>query len=555
MGGEGTGASTTAIAAPVAIELRDIVKRFPGVVANDGVNLTVRTGTIHAIVGENGAGKSTLMKTLYGAHRPDEGTVVVDGTERHFRSPADAIEAGIGMVFQHFMLADNFTVWENIVLGQEPGTPIKLDTRGARRRIRELADRYGLDVDPDDLVADLGVGAKQRVEILKVLYRGARILILDEPTAVLVPHEVEELFASLRDLTDHGATVIFISHKLDEVLGNADAITVIRAGRTVGEVDDPTTVSARQLAEMMVGSELPSPETREKTVRDEVLLWVRDLTVELGNQPLVPQPITGGDAASQAMVTQASISSETAVPAGTLRALDHVSFQVHAGEIVGIAGVEGNGQTELVEAIMGLREATGSVLLEGANLGGMATVDRRLRGLGYIPEDRQRDGMVLSFPLWENVLLGHQGGPPFVRGGFTDRGAIRERTKQIVRGFDVRTPSIEVPAFTLSGGNQQKLIVGREMMSEPRVLLAAHPTRGVDVGAQAVIWDILRDARAQGLATLLVSADLEELIGLSDRLLVMLRGRVVAELDPSSVTPVELGTYMTGADPGQEQQP
>jgi ABC-type uncharacterized transport system ATPase subunit len=550
MGGDGTGApgaATTAVDAPVAIELRDIVKRFPGVVANDGVNLTVRTGTVHAIVGENGAGKSTLMKTLYGAHRPDEGTVVVDGTERHFRSPADAIEAGIGMVFQHFMLADNFTVWENIVLGQEPGSPVKLDVRGARRRIIELAGRYGLDVDPDELVADLGVGEKQRVEILKILYRGARILILDEPTAVLVPHEVEELFASLRDLTDHGATVIFISHKLDEVLGNADAITVIRAGRTVGEVDDPATVSAHQLAEMMVGSELPSPETREKTVRDEVLLWVRDLTVELGNQPIVPQPITGGDAASQAMVTQASLSSETAVPVGTLRALDHVSFQVHAGEIVGVAGVEGNGQSELVEAIMGLRVASGSVLLEGENLDGVHTVDRRLRGIGYIPEDRQRDGMVLSFPLWENVLLGHQGGPPFVRGGFTDRGAIRDRTKRIVTEFDVRTPSIEVPAFTLSGGNQQKLIVGREMTSEPRVLIAAHPTRGVDVGAQAVIWDILRDARAQGLATLLVSADLEELIGLSDRLLVMLRGRVVAELDPSSVTPVELGSYMTGA--------
>ena len=532
---------------PIAIELRDIVKRFPGVVANDGVNLTVRTGTIHAIVGENGAGKSTLMKTLYGAHRPDEGTVVVDGTERHFRSPADAIEAGIGMVFQHFMLAENFTVWENIVLGQEPGTPVMLDVKGARRRITELAERYGLDVDPDELVADLGVGEKQRVEILKVLYRGARILILDEPTAVLVPHEVEELFSSLRDLTEHGATVIFISHKLDEVLGHADAITVIRAGRTVGEVDDPSAVTARQLAEMMVGSELPSPETREKTVREEVLLWVRDLTVELGNQPLVPQPISGGDAASQAMVTQASLSTETSVPAGTLRALDHVSFQVHAGEIVGVAGVEGNGQTELVEAIMGLREASGAVLLQGENLDGVHTVDRRLRGIGYIPEDRQRDGMVLSFPLWENVLLGHQGGPPFVRGGFTDRGAIRDRTKRIVTDFDVRTPSIEVPAFTLSGGNQQKLIVGREMTSEPRVLVAAHPTRGVDVGAQAVIWDILRDARAQGLATLLVSADLEELIGLSDRLLVMLRGRVVAELDPSSVTPAELGSYMTGA--------
>jgi general nucleoside transport system ATP-binding protein len=549
MGGDGAGPVTTAdeVAAPTAIELRDIVKRFPGVVANDGVDLTVRAGTIHAIVGENGAGKSTLMKTLYGAHRPDEGTVVVEGRERHFRSPGDAIDAGIGMVFQHFMLADNFTVWENIVLGSEPGNPVVLDVRGARRRIRELSERYGLDVEPDELVADLGVGDKQRVEILKVLYRGARILILDEPTAVLVPHEVGELFGSLRDLTSHGATVVFISHKLDEVLGNADAITVIRAGRTVGEIDDPSTVTARQLAELMVGSELPSPETRERTVRQQVLLEVRDLTVEAALGQLVPQPLVPGDLAGQELITQVAARPEDTMPATALRALDHASFSVHAGEIVGVAGVEGNGQTELVEAILGLREATGHVFLEGDDLRGVPTSQRRLRGVGYVPEDRQRDGMVLAFPLWENVLLGHQGGPPFVRHGFIDRGALKERTTEIVTAFDVRTPGIDVPAFTLSGGNQQKLIVGREMLSEPRVLVAAHPTRGVDVGAQAVIWDILRDARAQGLATLLVSADLEELIGLSDRLLVMLRGRVVAELDPSSVTPAELGSYMTGA--------
>ncbi len=531
--------------APVAIELRDIVKRFPGVVANDGVSLTVRTGTIHAIVGENGAGKSTLMKTLYGAHRPDEGTVVVNGVERHFRSPADAIAAGIGMVFQHFMLADNFTVWENIVLGSEPGTPAKLDIRGARKRIRDLAERYGLDIETDELVADLGVGEKQRVEILKVLYRGASILILDEPTAVLVPHEVDELFASLRDLTLHGSTVVFISHKLDEVLDHADAITVIRAGRTVGEVDDPSAVTSRELAEMMVGSELPSPETRERTVRPEVLLEVRNLTIGAGPSAPLEGPVTPFGASQQNLVTDEA--SPVAL-ATAHRPLDDVSFSVHAGEILGIAGVEGNGQSELVEAVMGLRQASGVVLLGGDDLGGVTTLDRRMRGIGYIPEDRQRDGMVLSFPIWENVLLGHQGEHAFVRGGFVDRAEVRQRTRAIVAEFDVRTPGIEVPAFTLSGGNQQKLIVGREMMSEPKVLVASHPTRGVDVGAQAVIWDILRDARSRGLATLLVSADLEELIGLSDRLLVMLRGRVVAELDPSVVTPAELGSYMTGAD-------
>jgi simple sugar transport system ATP-binding protein len=507
---------------PIAIELRDIVKRFPGVVANDGVNLTVRQGTIHAIVGENGAGKSTLMKTLYGAHRPDEGTVVVDGSERHFRTPKDAIAAGIGMVFQHFMLADNLTVWENIVLGQEPGRAWRLDVKSARARLRELGEQYGLQVDPDALIADLGVGEKQRVEILKVLYRGARILILDEPTAVLVPHEVDELFASLRELTSQGSTAIFISHKLDEVLEYADAITVIRAGRTVGEIDDPSSVTAHDLAELMVGAELPSPETRESTVTEVVRFEVRDLSV-------------------------AAEEDEPAHERAAARLLlDHVSLQIHAGEIVGVAGVEGNGQNELIEAVVGLRPASGTVLLEGEDISHLGTRERRERGIGYIPQDRQKDGLVLPMTIWENVMLGHQTVRPFVRGMMVDRGGAHERTALVIEEFDVRTPGADVPAYTLSGGNQQKLVVGREMTAEPTVLIAAHPTRGVDVGAQAAIWDILRDARAKGLATLLVSADLEELIGLSDRLLVMLRGKVVAELDPSQVTPGELGSYMTG---------
>jgi ABC-type uncharacterized transport system ATPase subunit len=501
----------------VAIELRDIVKRFPGVVANDGVNLTVHRGTIHAIVGENGAGKSTLMKTLYGAHRPDEGVVTVHDIARQFRSPKDAIAAGIGMVFQHFMLADNLSVWENIVLGQEPRLSWRLDQRRARSSIAELGERYGLAVDPDVLVGDLGVGDKQRVEILKVLYRGAEILILDEPTAVLVPHEVEELFRSLRELSAGGSTVIFISHKLDEVLRYADAITVIRAGRTVAEVADPTSVTAHELGELMVGSELPTPETALRLVDDHVRLEVRDLTV------------IGADSGR--------------------RALDAVSLRVHTGEIVGIAGVEGNGQTELIEAIMGLRPATGGVWLEGIDLTALTTLERRATGVGYIPEDRQRDGLVLEMPLWENAMLGHQGAPPFATGAWVDRLAARRRTDEIIADFDVRTPGPDVPAFTLSGGNQQKLIVGREMAAQPRVLVAANPTRGVDVGAQAVIWDILRAARDAGLATLLVSADLEELMGLSDRLLVMLRGAVVAEMDPRSITPGELGSTMTGATP------
>ena len=502
----------------VAIELRDIVKRFPGVVANDGVNLTVQRGTIHAIVGENGAGKSTLMKTLYGAHRPDEGTVTIDGVEQHFRSPKDAIATGIGMVFQHFMLADNFEVWENVVLGDEPGSQGRIDRRGACDRLRQLSAEYGLEVDPEEYASELGVGEKQRVEILKVLYRGARILILDEPTAVLVPQEVDELFASLRGLTAGGATIIFISHKLDEVLGVADAITVIRDGRTVAEIDDPSSVTARQLAELMVGSELPSPETRERKQRDQVLMRVAGLTLPGEGRPL----------------------------------LEDVDITVHAGEIVGIAGVEGNGQTELIEAIIGLHSAQGLIELNGVDASTLTTSDRRIGGLGYIPEDRHHDGLILPAPLWENTMLGHQRQAPFARGFFIDRKAAIRRTEQVIADFDVRTPGPEVPAFTLSGGNQQKLVVGREMLAEPTVLLAAHPTRGVDVGAQAAIWDIIRDAREKGLGVLLVSADLDELIGLSDRLLVMLRGRIVADLDPATVTPADLGSFMTGAKSGED---
>ncbi|UOY01144.1 ABC transporter ATP-binding protein [Blastococcus sp. PRF04-17] len=505
--------------APYAVELRGITKRFPGVVANRDIELTVRRGEVHAIVGENGAGKSTLMKTLYGEHRPDEGTIRVDGREMTFRSPSDAIAAGIGMVHQHFMLADNFTVLENIVLGSEPTRGGRLDRAEARRRIVEISDRYSLDLQPDVLVEDLGVGARQRVEIAKVLYRDARILILDEPTAVLVPHEVHELFGNLAELTREGLTVIFISHKLDEVRRVADSITVIRRGTTVGTAD-PRTTTVRQLAELMVGAELPSPETRTSTVRDEPVLVVENLTLR--------------------------------TPEG--RALiDDVALTVRAGEVVGIAGVEGNGQAELVDAIMGLRPlASGTVRLDGGT-GGLeditawSTRARREAGLGFIPEDRHRQGMLLEAPLWENRILGHQTRPPAAKGQFIDRKAARADTERIMQQYDVRAPGPDTLAVALSGGNQQKLIVGREMSSNPRLLIAAHPTRGVDVGAQAAIWELLKDARAEGMGILLISADLDELIGLSDTLHVMLRGRLVATLDPSRVTPEELGGHMTGA--------
>ena len=509
----------TETAAPqvLAIELRGIVKRFPGVVANDGVNLRVRSGSVHAIVGENGAGKSTLMKTLYGAHRPDEGEIMLAGEHVTLKSPREAIARGIGMVFQHFMLADNLTVWENVVLGDEPGSRTHLSHKMARDAIVELGARYGLRVNPDSYVSDLGVGDKQRVEILKVLFRGARIIILDEPTAVLVPQEVQALFTSLRSLTAEGVTVIFISHKLDEVLSVADDITVIRAGRTVGEVA-PADVTAHDLAEMMVGRELPRPVPRTDAPSEKVEIQLDRVTVAgLGDRD----------------------------------ALHEVSLSVRLGEVVGIAGVEGNGQSELLDAIMGLRHLkSGSISVAGHSIDALSTRDRRESGIGYIPEDRQKDGLCLAAPLWENVMLGHQGSRPFSLRGWINRLAAKKATREIIAAYDVRTPSAEVAAAALSGGNQQKLIVGREMTAAPSVLIAAHPTRGIDVGAQAAIWDHIRAARTKGLAVLLVSADLEELLALSDTLLVMLRGEVVAQVDPHTVTTADLGAYMTGARKG-----
>ncbi|MDQ1625838.1 MAG: ral nucleoside transport system ATP-binding protein, partial [Actinomycetota bacterium] len=432
---------------------------------------------------------------------------------------------GIGMVHQHIMLADNLTVLENVVLGAEKLHGIG---DGARRKIMEISGSYGLDIEPDVLVEDLGVGDRQRVEILKVLYRGARILILDEPTAVLVPQEVDELFDNLRELKAEGLTVIFISHKLDEVLAVADEITVIRRGTTVATVH-PKDVTARQLAELMVGSELPTPETRESTVTAEVVLQVDGLTLT-APVPRGARPVDEGREAT------------------TRRLLDDVSFTIHRGEVLGLAGVEGNGQAELVEAVMGMRPgARGSVELDGSDISDWTTRQRREAGIAYVPEDRHRQGLLLEAPLWENRILGHQTERPNVKGPWIDRAGARADSERIVRDYDVRTPGIDVLASALSGGNQQKFIVGREMSGKPKVLIAAHPTRGVDVGAQAAIWDHIRAARRNGLGVLLISADLDELIGLSDSIRAILRGRLVGEFDPAEVTPEQLGSAMTGA--------
>ncbi|NKQ57970.1 ABC transporter ATP-binding protein [Amycolatopsis sp. K13G38] len=500
------------------VELSGITKRFPGVVANSDVNLTVNAGEVHAVCGENGAGKSTLMKILYGMQQPDEGTITINGGQVRLRNPQDAIRAGIGMVHQHFMLADNLTVRENVLLGAESLHGIG---RKAGARLAELAKQTGLEAPLDALVESLGVADRQRVEIVKVLYRGAKIIILDEPTAVLVPQEVDALFDTVREMREQGFTFIFISHKLDEVRAIADTVTVIRRGTTVGTVD-PKTVSSRELAEMMIGSQLPSPQTRESTVTDREVLRVRGLGLK-------------------AEGTDRSV-------------LDDISFTVHAGEVLGIAGVEGNGQTELVETIMGLRKQTaGKIELVDADgkareLSRLGTLARREAGIGYIAEDRTRHGLLLTQPLWANRILGYQSREPVSRGQLLDISGTRKDTERIVHDYDVRTPGIDVPAGALSGGNQQKLVVGRELSGAPVLLIASHPTRGVDVGAQALIWEQIRQARHQGLAVLLISADLDELIGLSDTIQVMLRGRLVSEADPATVTPQELGSAMTGAE-------
>jgi simple sugar transport system ATP-binding protein len=502
----------------LAIELVDITKRFPGVVANDKVNLRVEEGEIHAIVGENGAGKSTLMKILYGMQPPDEGRMLVHGEEVRFHSPSDAIERGIGMVHQHFMLADNLTVLENVILGSEPVRSLdRIDFDDARAHLQQVGEAYGLDVHPDELVEKLEVGERQRIEIIKVLYRGAKILILDEPTAVLVPQEVEALFDNLRELKATGSTIIFIDHKLMEVLEIADSITVLRQGQTVATVK-PEDVTPADLAELMVGSELPTPDTTESTVTDEVALSISGLTIFEGGRSVV----------------------------------ESASLTVHRGEIVGIAGVEGNGQAELIAAIIGIEQpVTGTITLMGEDITHWSVRRRREAGIGYVPQDRQTEGLLMNSPLWENAALGHQTQEPYSKGWWIDRKGSRRRTEEIREEFNVKTPSVDVSAYALSGGNQQKLIIGREMTADPKVLIAAHPTRGIDVGAQAAVWQSIRDARSAGLATLLISADLDELIGLSDTILVMFHGRIVARLDPGQVTPRDLGSYMTGAAEGQ----
>jgi len=502
------------------IELHGITKHFPGVTANDQVDLTVRTGEIHAIVGENGAGKSTLMRILYGLYQPDAGTITVKGRPATIDGPRAALAHGIGMVHQHFMLIPVFTVAENVILGNEPTTGIgRLRLREAEAEIAELCRRHGFALDPAAKVEALSVGEQQRVEIIKVLYRGAELLILDEPTAVLVPQEVDELFANLRRLKEQGKTIIFISHKLDEVLEISDRITVLRRGRVVGTVEAAATTKP-QLAEMMVG---------------------RPVLLELAHPP-----VSRGEARLEARAVT------VATGVGRRRhPVRHVSLSVHAGEIYGIAGVEGNGQTELVEALVGLRPiVTGQLLIEGRDVTQQSARAIRLMGVAHIPEDRHRRGLALPMAVWENMILGHHYRDDFVNGLLVDRPAVDRFVAQRVRDYDIRVADTDAPALALSGGNQQKVIVAREFSFAPRVLVAAQPTRGLDIGATEFVQRQLLAARAGGMAVLLVSAWLEEILSLADRIGVMYGGELVAEFERGQVSAAELGLYMTGTKRG-----
>jgi general nucleoside transport system ATP-binding protein len=498
--------------APPLVVMEHITKRFPGVVANDDVSLELRPGEVHALIGENGAGKSTLMRILYGMYPASEGRILLGGEEVSITSPRVALQHGIGMVHQHFVLVDPFTVTENVILGDE-GSAI-LDMESAHRKVAELALTYGFQVRPSALIEDLSVGEEQRVEILKALFRGVEILILDEPTAVLTPLEAKDLFANLRRLRDDGKAIAFISHKLDEVLDIADRITVLRGGKVVGETT-PAQTSKAKLAQMMVGR--------------PVLFRLEKPDVEIGEPILEIEGLLGEGN------------------------LNGIGLQVRAREILGVAGVEGNGQRELAETLIGLRKpGSGMIRLGGTDVTGWSVADIRNAGVAYIPEDRHEQGLVLDMTVWENAVLGREDDRPFTsRMGILFIQKIKEMAKRLVKLFDVRTRSINVNASTLSGGNQQKLVLARELDTSPKLLIASQPTRGLDVGAIEFVWSQILNQKEEGRGVLLISAELDEIYALSDRIVTIYEGRITGEYPPDA-PPEELGVGMLGATDAAE---
>ncbi|MBZ0299310.1 MAG: ABC transporter ATP-binding protein [Anaerolineae bacterium] len=493
--------------------LQGISKRFPGVLANDHVNFDVNAGEIHALLGENGAGKSTLMKILYGLYQPDEGEITLNGEVARFHSPADSLTAGIGMIHQHFMLVPTLTVTENVALGIRSGGPL-LNLKQVRKRLIALSDAYGLKIDPDVYVWQLSVGEQQRVEIVKALYQGGALIILDEPTAVLTPQEVDELFVTLRQMRDEGHSLIFISHKLYEVQDLSDRITVMRDGRVVDTIANHG-VEQRTLARMMVGRDVQFQPDRPPVTVGEVKLAVRSLCAQNDRD---------------------------------LLALKEVSLEIRAGEVLGIAGVSGNGQRELAECIAGLRPATGGeVILNGHSILSLSVQERLQSGLSFVPEERNRHGTIGSFSVAENAILQNNDAPQFLNGPFYNFEAIRRYTVDLIQKFNIKTPGHETLLKNLSGGNVQKLILARELSRQPVLLIAAQPTRGVDIGASEYIRGVLMQQRSSGVAILLISEDLDEIMALSDRIAVMYEGEVVGVVDRDDADVETLGLMMAGA--------
>ncbi|HEX9377531.1 MAG TPA: ABC transporter ATP-binding protein [Actinomycetota bacterium] len=507
--------ATTPDGAPAVpmLEMRGITKRFPGVVANDRIDFDVRAGEVHTLLGENGAGKSTLMRVLYGLYKADEGEIRIGGESVSITSPAAAIQHGVGMIHQHFMLVPTLTVAQNVALGLKSSRGPLTDLDRVSARIDQLSKGYGLKVEPDAFVWQLSVGERQRVEIMKALYRNATLLVLDEPTAVLTPQEVDDFFVILRQMVADGRGLVFISHKIREVLALSDRITVLRNGRVVGTVA-PAEVTRRDLAQMMVGREIESVQQLPPTSEGGVRLAVSGLQVQ-------------GDRGAESV--------------------HGVDLEVRSGEIVGIAGVSGNGQRELAESIAGLRTpSAGSVRLEGREVAGERPAAIRDAGLGYVPEERMRDGVIGDFTVADNLMLVDSRTRSYTKWGLLRNGLIRRHCQELVEAFSVKTPGLDTPTRNLSGGNIQKLILARELSGKPRVLLVAQPTRGVDVGAAEYIHRRLLEQRESGTAILIVSEDLDEVMSLSDRILVMYEGQVVGQVDPRTTTRETLGLMMAG---------